>query len=217
MAKVKTMPFTGGLSGRLAGVVFVEQPSATVMRPRVIPRNPNTPAQDLWRSAMRHAGQAFRMLDGAQYAAWQEYAFAQAEPGQRAVPVVQTFMRLGAKAWQTQVALGLEPLISMWPPENVFGGDSVDVSLSATASGVVFTAASANAEGIVTELLLQPLPNLFAATFATRYRSKAFVEFSAGQSVEIAARPGCYACAVRFVRVSTGEQTALLPLGTIRV
>lgn len=217
MAKVKTMPLTGGLSGRLAGVVFVEQPSATVMRPRLVPHNPQTPAQNLWRSAMKHAGQAYRSLDAAQHSAWQAYAFSQAEPGQRATPVVQTFMRLGAKAWQTQASLGLEPVISGWPPSVAFGGDSVEVSLSATASGVVFTASAANADGIVTELLLQPLTSLFAATFATRYRSKGFVGFAAGQSFEVPTRPGCYACAIRFVRVSTGEQTGLLALSTIRV
>lgn len=218
MAKVKTMALTGGFSGRLGNVVLVEQPTGTVMRERVIPRNPRTPAQTSWRTAMKEAGLAYRQLDSAQFLAWQAYAFQLAPAGSRTTPVVQLFMKLSAKAYQAHVALGLDPVIALDPPSVPFGGDSVGVSVSAIVGGIEFSASHPNQAGTATELLVQAVTSPFAATYEAHYRSKAFVAFGSGSlSAQIELRPGWYACAVRFVRISTGEQTLLLPLGTIQV
>ncbi len=245
MAKLESAPLIGGMSGQLGNVVLVSQPSGTVMRERVIPRNPRSAAQHAWRTAIKRAGEAYRSLTLEQYQAWEQYCQSIAKPGERMVPVVQVFMRLGAKAWQVgdfgdasehkghqeptltpaheasptlslgkgEGSLGLVPL---WPPTVPFGGDSLVVSVSAVPGGVRFTASGPNAEGVVTELLLQRTTSLFAASYDAHYRCKGFVTFDE-PTADVAVPPGFYACAIRFVKMATGEQTAIMRLGTVKV
>ena len=218
MAKVKSMALAGGFSGKLGSVVFVEQPTGTVMRERVIPRNPRTPAQSAWRIAMKRAGEAFRSLTPEQYRAWEQYCQSTAAPGERMRPVVQVFMGLGAKAYHVAAQLGEVPTVPLLPPDRPFGGDSVPIVPIAEAGVVRFEAANPNADGVATELLLQPVTSLFAAAYDSAYRAKAVFEFRPGSlACPVPVLPGCYACAVRFVDKASGQQTAILRLGSVRV
>lgn len=218
MAKVKAMALAGGFSGKLGSVVFVEQPSGTVMRPRVIPKNPRSPAQSAWRMAMKRAGEAFKALTSEEYQAWEAYCQQIATPGERMKPVNQVFIGLGAKAYSIQSRLGLEPTIPTLPPAAPFGGDGVLVTVSAEPGGVRFQSSHPNTDDVATELLLQPVSSLFAASFDTLYRTKSAVAFTeATPSVLVPATPGCYACAIRLVRVASGQQTGILRLGSVRV
>ncbi len=67
---------------------------------------------------------------------------------------------------------------------------------------------------MLTELLIQPLANAARAIRPKADASQGFVAFDeSGLSAEVAAKPGCYACAYRFVL----EETAPSPWCVVRV
>ncbi|HZH97622.1 MAG TPA: hypothetical protein VEX38_01510, partial [Fimbriimonadaceae bacterium] len=71
--------------------------------------------------------------------------------------------------------------------------------------GLFFTATGPNREGVVTELLTQRLASGACRPYLEKYRSAAFVHFPAEEpSHFIAAEPGWYACAYRFIDAATG-------------
>ena len=69
---------------------------------------------------------------------------------------------------------------------------------------------------MATELLVQRLPSRIRLPKARDYRTARYVAF-AGEPVHVPARPGAYACGVRFVRAATGQATAMIPLGMVEV
>ncbi len=84
------------------------------------------------------------------------------------------------------------------------------------APGVTFTASAANAPGVLTELLLQPLPSPNRTPERRAYRTRAFVAFTPENlSATVPTGPGAYAAAYRFVDAATGQTTALVTLGTV--
>lgn len=65
----------GGLSGKAGTVVFVRGPGgATYIRPRVKPRDPQSPAQSTLRRYLSRAAQAWRELDLEEARQWALYA-----------------------------------------------------------------------------------------------------------------------------------------------
>ncbi len=83
-------------------------------------------------------------------------------------------------------------------------------------SGVTFTASAANAPGVLTELLLQPLPSPNRTPERRAYRTRAFVAFTPENlSATVPTGSGPYAAAYRFVDAETGQTTALVTLGTV--
>lgn len=105
--------------------------------------------------------------------------------------------------------------VSRFPPSGEFVGDALLVSVSAGASGLVFTASGSNSAGVVTELLVQKLVNIRRSP-TSFYKSAAFVSFS-GLPVELSFEPGVYACAYRFVESATGRMTGVWTLGVVEV
>ena len=84
--------------------------------------------------------------------------------------------------------------------------------------GVLFTASGPNAGGVTTELLLQRLASPIARPQIGKDRHKAFCSFTPGSlEAVVAAKPGAYAASVRFVRVATGQVSALVRIGTVVV
>ena len=84
-------------------------------------------------------------------------------------------------------------------------------------SGVLFVADRANAPGIVTELLSQPLANAGRTPVGSKYRSRGFAAFADGALEAAVALPsGWHALAVRFVERATGRATGLFPIGIVR-
>jgi hypothetical protein len=83
MARTRSSPIVGDLSGRLGNVVFATGPQGIQVRsmPRVV--NPRTPAQFAARDRIRQVGRAWRDFDPERVAAWRAYALAQ-PPGRDA-------------------------------------------------------------------------------------------------------------------------------------
>ena len=85
-------------------------------------------------------------------------------------------------------------------------------------AGVAFSASSANATGVLTELLLQPLASGHRRTYLERYRTRAFAAFADdARAVTVPCPKGWVAAAVRFVEAATGRTTALVEIGVVLV
>lgn len=168
---------------------------------------------------MARAGEAWRALDQDQARAWDAYAAQSALAGGavtgQPVPTGQlVFTRLALRVLQIDATAP----VPVAPPAAPFGGDAALVTATASTDGVVFTASGANAAGVVTELLVQPLASVHRRTYTRDYRSQGFVTFTgAGDARTVLLRPGVYATAVRFALAATGQSTAVLASGTVLV
>ena len=69
-----------------------------------------------------------------------------------------------------------------------------------------------------TELLVQRLRTRGRAPGAKAYATARFVGFAGGAlAVTVGVPEGVWACAIRFVRVATGQETGLVELGVVEV
>ena len=75
----------------------------------------------------------------------------------------------------------------------------------------------ANAPGVVTEVLLQPLLSVHRRTYLSRYRTAGFFAFEAGVPIVIPTSARVCAVAVRFVCEATGQAGAVMELGIVGV
>ena len=69
----------------------------------------------------------------------------------------------------------------------------------------------------MTELLTQSLVNARRRVYRDRYVSRGFVAFEGPGTAEVPCAAGVWACAYRFVRPATGQETALFELGVVTV
>ena len=198
-----------GLRGKSGSVVFVHVGGETRVRRRMVPHNPQTPAQQANRAAHGRAMRAWSLLDAGARGRWAEWARARGGKGQT------TFAALYGKA------LRVDPLAPppQAPPARPFFGDAALVSASAPSAGAVRFAASApNRAGVVTELLVQPLLSLARRTYRDKYRHAAYVAFAPGHLTrDVSCVPGVVALAYRFVDAATGQATELVELGVVTV
>lgn len=220
MASVNGFLFTNGLSGKAGNVVFVTMPDGRVyLRPRVIPRNPKTAAQQQTRSFLSLAVKAFSNLTADQYAKWELFAAQLTEEARRqglhkTVRATDAFTRLAIKYLQIHGGVSV-PLL---PPTSEFVGDSLVVQVSAATGGVRFDSATGNGPDVTTELLLQPVRSLNNRATSSHFRSRGFHVFPAGGGmVDVPLPRGRYATAIRFVRLSTGQASSLINLGNHQV
>ena len=125
----------------------------------------------------------------------------------------------------TNQCVATDPTPSTW---EATPGDSPEAVLSSPpsadpppqgegTSNVTFVASGANAPGVVTELLVQPLVNAYRRSYADKYAGAGFHAFPAAGTVEVPVRAGAVAVAYRFVLAATGQETALVELGTFVV
>ncbi len=230
--------FAGALSGKSGSTVFVLTEGGVVVRDRVVPHNPCTAVQVFARQRLARATQAWSNMEPEQVELWEDYAqsLAQRNPatGQwRAPRPMNLFTALYVKLQQIDPAA--PPPAS--PPTNPFFGDNVSVTVETALrhllppapssktnhleegeSVITFTANRPNGEGVVTELLLQPLAGRNRKAYLDKYRSQKFHVFADGSlSVEVPAQPGWYACAYRFVNLETGQDTGLAQIGKVLV
>lgn len=215
MAKATTGILMGGLSGKAGTVVFVRGATGeTYVRTRVRPNNPQTEAQMQVRGYLTEAGQAWRNMTTAEVRNWQSYAETLGPPSGRH-NAITVFTGLAVKYRQA----GGQGPIPVVPPTQRFTGDGIRVVADSPSAGVLrFSASAPNAEGIVTELLVQPLPSPHRKPMPRRYRPAAFVGFAPGNlTYDVPLRPGFYACAVRFVKSSTGQMSGLVELAVVTV
>lgn len=214
MARATTGVLMGGMTGKAGTVVFVRGASgSTYLRPRVRPRDPQTPAQEQVRRYMAEAMRVWRSLTVEQARAWDRYA--ESLGGDAPRRAVTAFTGLALKFQQA----GAPGPIPVLPPEQDFTGDGIGVAVDSPFSGVLrFMATGPNAAGVVTELLVQRVSSLHNKPTPRAFRPAAFVGFESGSlSHEVALRPGYYACAVRFVKASTGQVSGLVGLGSVAV
>lgn len=229
MARAALSPAFTGLSGSIGDLTIVQRPGGPIARAKVYRRTVRTPGQVASARRLTFVSQAWHALDDAAFEAWGEYARTQSwrNPGTGAIVTPRAynlFAGLATKARQVNPSL---PLAGFLPPARPFLGDGVTVvaqasrpanpepagaEAGATSGGLRFSADRANAPGVVTELLIQPLENARRKAYRDKYASRGFVAFD-GAPVEVAVAPGAYACAYRFVRPETGQETALVELG----
>jgi hypothetical protein len=216
VAKVSPNALVGSLSGTLGNAVLVRRgDGSVVVRQRVWPRDPASPAQLAVRGFQARARQEWQGLSAAQQEAWRRFAEGPGRgDGPRPPRADLLYLKLSTKRWQVDPSL--PPLAG--PPEAAFLGDAVVVTAEGAAGAVRFTASGPNQPGVATELLLAPVRSWLARPNANAFRSRGFAAFAGSSlSVDVPARPGRHACAARFVLVGTGQSSALVRLGVVEV
>jgi hypothetical protein len=207
------------LRGKAGGVVFTHSKDGTVVKPRTIPTNPQTPAQVAVRDKLTVAARTYRGLTLAQAAPWKAYALTLTRRDRRTgkshhpTPLA-AFNALAAKFLQINPH-GTIPLV---PPTTPFTGDTVTITAANEGDGITFTASAANATHVKTELLLQPLASPHRTPAKNGYRTQRFVAFATGSlTFAINVPDGWYAPAYRFVNAQTGQDMGLVPLPLVQV
>ncbi len=207
MARTDVSFLAPGLRGKLGGVVFVRADCGSVLRERVVGRDPRSPAQQAQRDRVRRVGRAWRDLDPGRVAAWRDYALGLG-PGVQAHAV---FSSLGVRA-----LLAGAPAVPLDPPGAPFLGDSVRLEAAGGPGRVEVAGSAANGQGVVTELLLQRLESANRRTYLSRYRSARVLALPGPGTVELPARPGWWAVGARFLFAQTGQATAIAELGVVQ-
>lgn len=220
MARVGLSVLGAGYSGTSGSVVFVRlRDGSTRVRERGTPHNPNTLAQAHIRELMRRANAYFRDLSPEEMAAWKSYAErladeAWAERRIMQVNPLNTYRALALKFLQVNGVT--EP--PRLPPAVAFVGDSVSLSASAEPGRVHFTASHANAPGMVTELMSQPLRLSISNPDPNKYRHGAFVAFTPGTlQADLPAARGWLSPAYRFVLTATGQVSMTANITAIKI
>jgi hypothetical protein len=167
---------------------------------------------------MKAASEVWKTLDGLQAEAWDRYASSitlhSSVSGQTYSPIgYNAFCGLATKVLQVDAAAA----VPVEPPVGVFVADAVLVSASTYHHSIRFRASAANSDGVVTELLIQRLPNVRRKP-KKQYTSAAFAGFgSPALTFDVNVEDGVYACAYRFVEAATGRQTLLQRIGVVVV
>ena len=79
-----------------------------------------------------------------------------------------------------------------------------------------FSPSAPNTPGVLTEILVQKLAGKHRKPVPKAYRTAAFVAFT-NEPFDLPVEPGVYACAIRFVREATGQETQIVPIGKVAV
>jgi hypothetical protein len=207
------------LRGRSGNVVLAKSRNGLYSRGYVIPRNPNTNAQETARANFGRAARTFKTLTASQVDLWEAYAstitFRDGVTGEEYHPTaINAFVEVAAKFLQANPT-GQIPLT---PPSGPFLGDNIQVTATANLGKITFSASAGNGPNTKTELLLQRLRGEHWTPQPNAYRSRAFVAFASGSlSADVPVTPGFYAAAYRFVNTVTGQATELRPLGVRQV
>lgn len=220
MAKAVGSVLLGVLSCTSGSVVFVRSASGEIIiRERVTPHDPWTPAQASARAIMTRAGRLFALLTDAEVEEWERYARGlQRDAHLNGMPA--TVRPYNAYISLTTRYLALNPGSNppRTPPTSPFLGDRIEIGAVALADAVRFEASAGNGPDVTTELLLQQLRYAHGNPQKDKYRRQAFVAFEPGSLyADIPASPGRWAPAVRFLRVTTGQASPLIPLPTVRI
>lgn len=219
MAIIRLNCLAAGLKGRVGNAVFVQTPGGTVVRNLPQTFDPQTEAQIAQRERLAQTARAWQSLSPDAVERWSDYALslARRDPatGQiRAPRPMGVFTALYGKRLQIDPG-ALPPL---FPPDAPFLGDGIAVSVEGREGAVAFVASGPNAEGVLTELMLQPLVGPNRRSYGEKYRGRGFWAFESGALEHLVpADRGWHACAVRFVKASTGQTSALAVCGKVLV
>jgi len=203
------------LRGKDGSVVIRNGRNGLVLTRWVLPSNPRTQAQTAIRDYFTRATKAYESLTVAQATAWKNYAktITRTDPvsGRHYHPTANSvFIEYAAKFLQ----LSPNGTIPLMPPATDFLGDSITLLVESESPGVLkFTASGANAAGVTTELLIQPLANVNRTPSASDYRHAAWKAFTSGSlTAQVNLPAGYYAAGYRFVKNSTGQATNIVTL-----
>lgn len=222
MAKFTGSVLADQLSGKAGTVVFVRGPQGQVyIRPRTTPRDPKTNAQIEHRQRLAYASRAYAQLNLAQVQAWRKFAAeVSRHRGQNApqgTSLAQNlFTGLAAKWLQVRgLTMGSVPTE---PPPTLWVGDAVQLRVFPGPSGTLRVVADqANAAGMTTEILLQPLLRATRSPVLSRYRTTKFFTFGPSLTCDVPTSARVVAVAMRFVALETGQSTPLMELGIIEL
>lgn len=203
--------------GTMGNQVLVLTRSGLVVRGKPQYKFPISPATRAQTDRLKAAAEVWNSLTLEQVEAWRRYG----ETQRRMDPVTMkaytqtanaAFVGLSTKFLQANPGAP----IPVWPPDSEFMGDSVVLSVAVAAPGVArFRASGPNAPDVVTELLMQKLPNIRRVP-KPFYASAAFHVFTPGSlEFDLAVEAGAYAFAYRFVRLSSGQSMEPLLLGVL--
>jgi len=202
------------LRGKAGNVVISKGRTGLNLKNRIRSKNPRTAAQQGIRGAFSKAAATWKTLTTTQVQAWNTYALTVTKTnpitGEQYHPTgFNLFTGLTIKFLQINPT-GTIPLT---PPTGAFTGDSITITASAGSGTITFTASAANASGIKTEILVQPLANANRVPQPLKYRTKAFNNFgNLAHTYTANLTPGAWAVAYKFVNTNTGQETPLQPL-----
>lgn len=209
MAKVTASAGFDAISGKYGPSVVANGPTGLVLRRPPSYRRPTSPGQQAAAARMALAAKAWNELTYAQARAWDEYAKTQRRTnptnGRTYSPTgFTTFCGLAVRV------LHVDPMaqIPTDPPLFPFVGDEIGLEAGAIPGAIQFLAKHGNAPGVVTELLLQRLPNERRRP-KSQYKTVGFFAFTDEVNfVDIPVEPGFYVPGYAFVEESTGRTTA---------
>lgn len=211
MAKAELGVLLQDLRGKAGNTVFAKSRDGIIVKPRVTPANPDTPAQQLVRENLTRAGAEWKTYGASTVQAWYNYAQTITKTNRvsskkyHSTPF-NAFVELTAKLLQYNPTA----TIPSTPPTASFVGDNISISAGAGTGKVTFTASAANSTDSVTEFLLQPLASATRKPQKGAYRSKGFFQFVPGTlTYDVTVPPGYYAAAYRFVNKVTGQASKL--------
>ncbi len=217
MAKLKLAPFTRAMSGKLGNVVFSKTKEGTIMRERITPKNPSTPAQVAVRSAFSKATKQWANLSATQLQAWELWAKSYSNKEETTEKTYSSdafnaFVKLAAK-WYAVNASGTAPTT---PPTAQFDGDTPKITATVGTGLVTFNANAANSAGVTTALLLAKLGGKNRKANPSQYREKKYFVFATGALTTTVPVPaGWYAAGYSFINLATGQESEPVLLGTI--
>ncbi|MBN8691207.1 MAG: hypothetical protein J0L72_10530 [Armatimonadetes bacterium] len=217
MAKVKLSAFSTALSGKLGNLTFSNTKEGTIMRERISPKNPRTPAQQAVRAAFTKATKQWANLTTANVTNWENFAAGYETTEETTEKRYKSsgfnaFVKLAAKFYAVNPS-GTAPAN---PPTSSFAGDTISVAASASTGSVKFTATGANASGVTTALLLARTGGKNRKANAEQYREKAYFTFASGSlSTTVSVPAGYYAAGYSFINTATGQESEPVLLGNI--
>ncbi|HMS56286.1 MAG TPA: hypothetical protein PKA27_12880 [Fimbriimonadaceae bacterium] len=217
MAIVKVSGFMRGLSGRAGNAVYKLTKNGVELSDRPIVNNPDTPAQNVIRTAFSKVTKQWKTLTAAEAAAWNAYAanYHLSNPvsgAKRTLSGFNWFVALGTRYLTVNPASTAAPTT---PPTADFSGDSITITPSVVAGGIRFTASGSNGSKTTTALLVQKLSNGNTKP-SSAYRTKAHFTFVTGTlQTTVNLTPGWYAVGYQYVNTDTGQETEAVYLGKI--
>ena len=188
------------------GVEYKSNPTRT---------KPQSPAQIAQQTRMKKAAAAYGVLTAAQNAAWQTYAQNHLVKSKNGEDVAPSAYAAFAGLYTKFIQINPNGTFPAAPPSLPFGGDSVVMTATGVDGVITFTASKANTAGVTTELLIQPLRNIFRKPTAN-YVSKGFFTFVTGTLTKtLTVTPGAYSVAIRFVNSATGQEVGKVVLASV--
>ena len=219
MATMNDGVLGGNLRGKAGSTVFSQTKNGTVVRPRTDPKNPRTPLQQAARLRMTRANAAWKTVSSDAMTGWATYCAMLArvriqEGNKKPVAPHLVFRGLACKYLQVHP----HDAVPLDAPGSVFAGDTIGFQLFDDTGAILLISTSGNADGVVTEVLLQRLAHVNRTPLLRAYRTQAFNHFAlSGQVLRLHVRAGVYAVAYRMVNDSTGEAGGLFELGVVTV